>query len=98
LSAPKIVKTVQHRVRDSEGRALGHVGVVQRRNAARLKKYGGRRFASWARRTLDGEVTGTPERYETYDTEAEALAHAAYSAGQATPSAVELETSGGRLP
>jgi hypothetical protein len=98
MSAPKIVKTVDHRVRSEKGRTLGHVGLVQRRTTARMKKYGGKRWAAWARRTVDGVATGSPERFETYDVESEALAHAIYAAGQVTPTTFELMAMRRRMP
>lgn len=81
MSAPRIVKEVRHRERGPEGQVLGHIGLVQRRSTEKMRRYSGRRFASWSRRTVDGVVRGGPERFETYDTEAEAISHACYAAG-----------------
>src|SRR4051812_28595474 len=97
-SKPKVVKIVTHKALDAKGRKLGHVGLVQRRSNESLAKFGGKRFASWAQRTVNGHLTGCPERFAAYDTEAEARAHAEYSAGQMTPTAAELDATGGRAP
>jgi hypothetical protein len=95
---PVLVKTLEHRERGQEGQRLGHVAYVQRRAPAKMRRFGGRRWASWARRTVDGVPTGTPERFETYDTETEAVSHAVYAAGKSTPTCLELVRFGGRLP
>jgi hypothetical protein len=48
-----------------------------------MARYGGKRFASWARLTIDGIETGCAERFETYDRAADARSHAEYAAGVA---------------
>lgn len=78
-----IVKTVTHRERGPDGQRVGHIGVIQKRMPRKVKKYGGKAWAAWAWRLWDGNVRGGPERFETYDTEGEATAHAAYAAGRA---------------
>lgn len=98
MSAPVLVKVVDHRERDQKERKLGHHAYVQERTPASIRRYGGRRYAVWARRTVDGQETGTPERFETYDSDGEAMAHALYAAGRVTPTALELLANGRRLP
>jgi hypothetical protein len=78
---PIAVRTVEHRTRDTEGRRLGHVGYVQRRSNEKMARFGGKRFAAWAQLTRDGSAAGSPERFETFDTAAEARARATYAAG-----------------
>jgi hypothetical protein len=80
MAAPTIVAKTTHRTSNSHGQRFGHVGYVQRRTTEKMARYGGKRFASWARLTVEGIETGCAERFETYDHEAEAVAHARYAA------------------
>lgn len=78
----EIIKTITHRERDSQGRRLGHHAYIKRRSDAEMAKFGGKRFASFARKTRDGVASGPAEKFETYDTRREAVAHALYAAGK----------------
>lgn len=78
----EVVATVQHRGKDERGRAIGHHGYLKRRTPEQVKKFGSRPFASWAIKVIDGKEEGGPERFKTYDTETEAVAHAEYAANQ----------------
>jgi hypothetical protein len=82
MSAPVVVRTVTHREKNDRGQRFGHVGYIQHRAPAKRARYGGKPFASWARLTIDGIETGCAERFETYDTRAEAAQHARYAAGR----------------
>lgn len=82
MSAPIAVRTVTHREQNDRGQRFGHVAYVQRRAPAKMARYGGKRFAAWARLTIDGIETGCAERFETYDREADARKHAIYAAGR----------------
>ena len=82
MSAPVVVRTVTHRERNDRGQRFGHVGYVQRRTNQKIARYGGKRFASWARLTIDGIETGCAERFETFARQAEARKHAEYAAGR----------------
>lgn len=77
------VLEVTHRNRDAQGRRFGHIGYIKRRTPTEMAKYGGGRFAAWARLTKDGIEVSAPQRFETYDTEAEARLHAKYAAATA---------------
>jgi hypothetical protein len=79
---PIVVCTVTHRKRfDEENRQLGHVGMIQERKPEKLKLCG-KAFAAWAFLTRDGIPSVYPERFETYDTREEAIAHAEYAASR----------------
>jgi hypothetical protein len=80
---PAVVCTVTHRTFDKKNRKYGHVGIVQYRPPEKVKANGGKAYASWAYLTLDGVPTNRPERFESFDTEEEAVAHAKYAASRA---------------
>lgn len=82
MATAKIVATVQHRETDVLGRRLGHVAYVKTRTAEEMAKYGGLKFASWARLTRDGVETGPAEKFETYASRDAAVRHAEYAAGK----------------
>jgi hypothetical protein len=82
MSAPIVVRTTTHRECNDRGQRFGHVGYVQRRTNRKMARYGGRRFAAWARLTVDGIETGCAERFQTFDREKSARRHAAYAAGR----------------
>lgn len=83
MSAPVPVRTVTHREANDRGQRFGHVGYVQRRASAKMARYGGKRFAAWARLTIDGIETGCAERFDTFAREADARKHAVYAASRA---------------
>ncbi len=80
---PRIVHEVQHRSIDSQGARFGHQAVVQQRQREKLEKNGGKKFAAWAFLTRGGKPDKELERFETFDTEVEAVAHAKYAASRA---------------
>lgn len=82
---PRVVHTVTHRSYDNDGKRLGHVGMVQRRTQEKLARFSGKEFAAWAVLTRDGVPDGPSgylERFELFDLEVDAIAHAKYAAGR----------------
>ncbi len=77
------VLEVTHRDRDDKGRRFGHIGYIKKRTPTEIARYGGKRFAAWARLTKAGVECSAPQRFETYDTEDEARLHAKYAASTA---------------
>jgi hypothetical protein len=96
--APVAFKVTTHREKGPKKEKLGHVGYVQERTDVSMRLFGGKRWAAWARRTVNGIETGTPERFDTYEAESEAQAHAVYAASKVTPTLCELMASGRRQP
>lgn len=74
---------VKHRGKDERGRVVAHIGYIKRRTPEECSRYGGRPFAGFAIRLLDGVASGGAERFDTYDSADEAIGHARYAASRA---------------
>jgi len=79
---PIIVKVVKHRIIDRKGRRLGHVAKIQQREPHNIASFGGRAWAAWAQKTVDGVEQPYANGFGSYETEREARAHAEYLAEQ----------------
>ncbi len=78
---PIVVKLVNHRALDSKGRRLGRVAKIQERDPDKMISFGGRPWAAWAQKTIDGVEQPYVDGFDSYDTESQARKHAEDLAG-----------------
>jgi hypothetical protein len=66
MTTPVTVATHPLGINTPDGKKIGQIGQVQERDPAKQEKFGGKPWAAWVRKTLDGKPDGTPECFATF--------------------------------